>query len=154
MIDVQNMIVEALVGRKLTSPSLGRQTYVKVSRCTFSARTGDDRQSPSLTIQQSGAPGGAWSSIGNALIHEDRVVLKLKTIHGIFYSKNEIEEFVFQFYNPGFPDNVSAFLQRAAINAEKTWSLLSRQTWGRHARTGSRRKYRTRKEQEDNAKNT
>lgn len=139
------MVKKALVGRKLThsgtcTRKLGLrhqhigQTYVKIQDAA-SYHCGDHTRDPaSLYIAQSDCPGGSWNNIGYARICDDHVKLNMKTIYGIFHNRSELEEFVFQYCDPKFPDNVLPFLHLAALNAKMAWILQDRRYWRRRMR--------------------
>jgi hypothetical protein len=138
--DVQTVVKKALVGRKLTCEKLGprhqhvSQTYVKIEDAA-TYHCGDSSLDPaSLYIAQSNCPGGAWNNIGYAHIYDDHVKLNMKTIYGIFHSKSELEEFIFQYCDPEFPDNILSFLHRAALNARMAWNFQDRRYWRKRAR--------------------
>lgn len=138
--DVQTVVKKALVGRRLTHGKLGpryrgiRQTYVKTQDAA-SYHCGDPTRDPaSLYIAQSDCPGGSWNNIGYVRIYDDHVKLSMKTIYGIFHSRSELEEFIFQYCDPEFPDNVLLFLCRAALNARMAWNLQDRRYWRKRVR--------------------
>ena len=133
------MVKRALVGRKLTHRKLGsrearhmgQQTYVNIEDAA-SYHCGDPTRDPaSLYVAQSDCPGGAWNNIGYASICDDHVKFNMKTIYGIFHSRSETEEFIFQYCDPEFPDNALSFLHRAALNARLAWCLQRRRYWRR-----------------------
>lgn len=80
------------------------------------------------------APGGAWQQFAIGEVYEEYVKVKVKTVFGIMSSRLTEEEFHFIICEPGFPDNVAAFLEEAARNAAHTFRLSHKRGWMRHGR--------------------
>lgn len=125
MTDMQRMILDELLCKpkllKGNGKFVGNSVYMQIINTGYHCMKDGD-----FYIQEAGACGGAWWVIGTGSVYDDKIILELKTVHGIMFSRSVTEQTTFQSFVPGFPDNVVSLIERAVLNARKTRDLQSR----------------------------
>jgi len=88
-----------------------------------------------LSLSVGPAPGGAYSHFGSLMVGSYETVFSVKTVWGIMGHRSDKEEFHFEYCDPAFPDNLIAFVKRAAFNTHKCYKLQNKRFWRKYVRT-------------------
>lgn len=80
-----------------------------------------DIQDIALLVASCG--GGAYSFFGRIEVKPDTVTVHLKTMHGIMHHRFDESKHRFLFCDPGFPDNMVVFIEKAAVAAHECFDL-------------------------------
>lgn len=109
-------LTKTLVGRRQLSDRLW--LFAEISRQHFVT---DDIQN--IVLHVAPCEGGAYSCFGRVEVKSDTVAVHLKTVHGIMNHRFDESRFRFLFCDPGFPDNMVIFIEKAATIAHKCFDL-------------------------------
>jgi len=87
-----------------------------------------------MLLSVSNCPGGAYAQLGHLLVGEIETVFTVKTVWGIMGHRSVMTKHYFEYCDPAFPDNLVAFVKRAAFNTNKCYKLQSRRFWMHYGR--------------------
>lgn len=128
MEDVLDVIIKYFTGRRQIKLDVWISITVTVPAWY------EDKLKRSMMIHVARCGGGAYYQAGSINVDESAVTLSVKSVKAVHYRRHDREEFRFDIASPTLIEDVSAMLDRIAVNHLKVEDLSNKRSWSRHKR--------------------